>query len=150
MILNDPKYCPIIKVYFNKFVNKIFKGNSYYSGKNSRSILKCKRHDCILQTPPLHRKGGLVSIFLCNSNMMVTRETISEWINFLTPDTFQYLICKWSQKWVMQIGIIQFSQVDTNAYFKRSIFVLYYYRDDPFWFFSIWSLMSPNTIQSSD
>ena len=74
MIINEPKYYSIIKVDFKKFVNKIFKGNNYYSGKNSRSILK--GHCRVLETPPLRHKGGLVSIFLCNSNLMVSRETI--------------------------------------------------------------------------
>ena len=79
MILNEPKYCPIVKIDFKKFVNKVFKGSDYYFGKNSRSILESKGNYRVLEiTPPLHCKGGLVSIFLCDSNMMVTIETFSE------------------------------------------------------------------------
>ena len=78
MILNDPKYCPIIEVDLKKFMNKIFEGNYYYSGKNNRIILDSKGHYLVLETPPLHRKGDLGLVFLYDSNLMVTRETISE------------------------------------------------------------------------
>ena len=73
MILNEPKYYPIIKVDFRKFVNKVFKGNDHYFGKNSKSILESKGHYRVLEKPPLCHKGGVVSIFLCDSNLLVTR-----------------------------------------------------------------------------
>ena len=72
MILNDPKYCPILKLDFNKFENKFFKGSDYYSGKYSRSILDSKGNYCALETPPLHHKGGIVLVLICNYNLMVT------------------------------------------------------------------------------
>ena len=88
MILNEPKYCLIPKVNLNKFMNKIFEGKHYYPGKDSRSILESKGHDCVLKTSPLHRKGCLLSILLCDYEMMVAREPISKRINFLSPNTF--------------------------------------------------------------
>ena len=54
MILNDPKYHPIFEVDRNRFMNKIFEGNHYYLGKDSRSILDSKGHDYVLKTSPLH------------------------------------------------------------------------------------------------
>ena len=78
MILNEPKYCPIVEVELKKVMNKIFEGDHYYPGKDSRSILESKWHYFVLETPSLCRKGFLVSIFLCDSNMTVSREPISE------------------------------------------------------------------------
>ena len=78
MILNEPKYGPIVKEDIEKFMNKIFEGNHYYLGKNSRSILDSKGHYRVVETTPLRRKGFLVSVFLCDSNMMVAKEPISE------------------------------------------------------------------------
>ena len=101
MILNEPKYVPIIDIDLKKFKNKIIEGNHYYYGKNNKSILESKGNYRILETIPLHRKGCLVLIFLCDSDMMVAREPISKRIKFLTPNTFYYLIHKWSWKWVM-------------------------------------------------
>ena len=67
----EPKYYLIIEVDFKKFVYKIFKGSYYNSGKNRRSILKYKGHYHILETSPLCCKSSLVSVFLCNLDMMV-------------------------------------------------------------------------------
>ena len=78
MILNEPKYCAIIEVYFNKFMNKIFESNYYYSGKNNKSIIESKWHYRVLVATPLHCKGCLMSIFLCDYDLMVAREAISE------------------------------------------------------------------------
>ena len=66
MVFYEPKYYPIIEVDFKKFVYEIFKGGYYNFGKNHRSILKSKGHYRILETSPLHHKGSLVLIFLCN------------------------------------------------------------------------------------
>ena len=88
MILNEPKYHPIVEVDLKKFMDKIFEGNHYYPGKDSRSILESKENDCVLKTSTLRRKGCLVSIFLCDDDLMVARETISKRVNFLTPNTF--------------------------------------------------------------
>ena len=85
MILNEPKYYPIVEVYLKKFMNKIFEGNHYYPGKDSRRILESKGNYCVLETTPLHHKGYILSIFLGDFDMMVSKEPISEWINFLTP-----------------------------------------------------------------
>ena len=78
MILNELEYRPIVKVELNKFMNKIFEGNHYYPRKNNSSILESKGNYRVLETIPLRRKGGPVSVFLCNSNMMVAREPINE------------------------------------------------------------------------
>ena len=78
MILNEPKYCPILEVDLNKFMNKKFKGNDYYSRKNNRSILESKGNYYVLETTPLCHKGCLVPVFLCDSNLMVAKEPISD------------------------------------------------------------------------
>ena len=88
MILNEPKYLPIVKLDLNKFMNKIFERNHYYLGKDSRIILDSKGNYHILETPPLYCKGCHVSIFLHDYDLMVAREPISERINFLTTNTF--------------------------------------------------------------
>ena len=85
MILNEPIYSSILKVDLKKFMNEIFEGTHYYFRKNSRSILESKGHYRVLETTPLRRKGFLVSIFLCDSDLMVAREPISKRINFLNP-----------------------------------------------------------------
>ena len=78
MILNEPKYHPIVEVDLKKFMDKIFEGNHYYPGKDSRSILESKGHDRILETPPLHHKNSLVPIFLRDYDLMVSIEPISK------------------------------------------------------------------------
>ena len=78
MFLNEPKYNPIVELDLKRFMNKKFEGNHYYTGKNSSSILESKGHYRVLETTPLRRKGFLMSISLCDSNMMVSREPISE------------------------------------------------------------------------
>ena len=87
MVFYKPKNHLIIEVEFNKFVNEIFKGNYYNSRKNHRSILKSKGHYHLLEKSPLHSKGSLFSVFLCNPDMMVTRKSISEGVHFLPSDT---------------------------------------------------------------
>ena len=78
MILNEPKYRPIVEVELNKFMYKIFAGSHYYTRKDSRRILESKGHYRVLKKTPLHHKGCLVSVFLCDSNLMVAREPINE------------------------------------------------------------------------
>ena len=78
MILNDPKYCPIVEVDLKKFKDKILEGNIYYPGKDSGSILESKGNYRVLKTTPLHCKGCIMPNFLCNYNMMVAREPIGE------------------------------------------------------------------------
>ena len=78
MILNKPKYYPIIEVDFKKFVYKIFKGSYYNSGKNCRGILKSKWHYRILKPSPLCHKVILVSVFICNPDLMVTKKSIHD------------------------------------------------------------------------
>ena len=73
MIFNEPKYRPIIEVDLKKFMNKIFEGNYYYSGKNSRRIIDFKGNYHILEITPLYCKGFIVSILLCDSNLMLYR-----------------------------------------------------------------------------
>ena len=87
MIIIDPKYCPIVELDLKKFMNKIFECNHYYSKKDSMSILESKVHYYILETPPLRHKGCLVSIFLCDSDLMVSKEPINERIYILAPKT---------------------------------------------------------------
>ena len=131
MIFYESKYRSVIKVDFKKLMNKIFESNHNYPGKYNRCILESKWHQCVLETTLLHHKCGLVSIFLRNSNLMKIIESISKIIVFLAPDTLQYFIFKWCQKWVMQGCVNQIPQVDTNVYFTNNIFVLYYHRIDP-------------------
>ena len=94
MIFNYPKYCPIIKVDLNKFMNTIFEGSHHYLGKYRNIILESKGHHRILEAPPLHCKGCLMSIFLRDSDLKVSIKPISERIKFLTHNTFKYLISK--------------------------------------------------------
>ena len=87
-------------------MNKILERNHYYLGKDSKSVVASKGHYHILETPPLRCKSGILLIFLRNSDTMVAKKPISKRIDFLAPNTLQYLICKWIEKWVMQACII--------------------------------------------
>ena len=101
VILYDPKHLLIIEVDLNKIMNKILERCHYYPRKDNRRILESKGHNFVLKTSPLHRKGCLVSIFLCDYDLMVAREPIGKRIKFLTPNTFEYLIHKLSREHIM-------------------------------------------------
>ena len=101
VIFYKTKYYLVIKVDFKKFMYKLFKHSNENSRKYCRHILESKRNYRVLVASPLHCKGSLVSIFFCNSYLMVARESICKWIHFLSSHILQYFICKWSWKWVM-------------------------------------------------
>ena len=78
MISYKPKYRPVIKVYFKKFMDEIFKSNYNYSRKNRRRILESKGHYRILIASPFRDEGFFVAIFLRDSDLVIARETIGE------------------------------------------------------------------------
>ena len=72
------KDCPIIKIYFKKPMNEIFKSRNYYSREKSRGIFKAKGHYRVLAASPFCYKGCFVVVLLCNSDLMVARESVCE------------------------------------------------------------------------
>ena len=66
----------VIKVYFKKLMNEIFKSRNYYSRENSRGVFKAKENYRVLVESPFYYKGFLVVVLLRNSDLMVARESV--------------------------------------------------------------------------
>ena len=119
MVLNQAIDGPIIHIYLQEFLNKIFKYSDNYVGEYSGCILQPKWPDSILETTPLSEKHNLMAIFLRNPDLVVSRKAICEGIYLLAAYTFQDFICKRGQEWIVYTCIIQLSQIDTNADFAN-------------------------------
>ena len=78
MVFHKTKYCPVVKVDFNKFMYKIFKCNNNDSRKNCRCNIESKGDYRVLLASPIRHKGSLVLVLLYNFDLMVSQESISE------------------------------------------------------------------------
>ena len=66
MILNEPKYYPIVEVDLKKFMNKIFEGNHYYPEKIIGAFLSPKGITVYLKQP-----HSVTKVVLCQSSFAI-------------------------------------------------------------------------------
>ena len=109
MVPNYPIDGLIIHIYLQELLNKVFKHGDNYPIKYCVCILQPKRHDCILKTTPFNDKHGLMTILLCNSDLVVPRKAICKGIHILIAYSFKDLICKMSRERIMHSCIVQIS-----------------------------------------
>ena len=131
MILDQSVDYPVIYIYLQKILNKIFKCSDDNPREYRRCILQPKGHHCVLKATPFGDKCGFVAVFLCNFYLVIIKKSICKRVHLLTTYPFKDLICKGSWKRIMHTGIIQLSQVDTNVNLF-SLLVLNHHRDYPF------------------
>ena len=94
MVSNHAIDGPVIHIYLQEFLNKIFKYSNNYIGEYNGCILHLKWHDSILETAPLGDKSSLMSILLHNPDLVVSREAIHERIHFLAAYAFKNFVYK--------------------------------------------------------
>ena len=134
MVFNQAIDGPVIHIYLQEFLNKIFTYSENYAGEYNGCILKPKWHDSILETAPLSDKCSLMAILLRNPDLVVSRKAICEGIYLVAAYTFQDFIYKRGQEWIMYTCIIQLYQIDTNVDFT-SLLMLDHHRAYPLRFF---------------
>lgn len=78
MAFHQPKHSLIIKVYFQKLMNKLLERSNNYTRENHRRILQSKWHYSVLKTTPLNREVHLSPILWRDFDLMVPKEPINE------------------------------------------------------------------------
>ena len=93
MVPNQTIHYPIIHVNLKKFLNKIFTCSNGNSRKYRRCILQHKRHHCVLEATPFRKKCHFMSIFFCDSYLVITKNpSIKEYISWLpTPSSTSFV-----------------------------------------------------------
>ena len=71
MVLNQPKYSPIIKINFEELVNIFLKFYNNHARKDGRRVLQPKWHDSVLKVALLSHEGFLAPIFWHDFDLVV-------------------------------------------------------------------------------